>query len=73
MPVPEAAAKPSDILLLVQVYVAPRGLLTKFVAATEAPLQTFRVEGTVTVEGAETVTTTLMLGPLQDPTLGITV
>ena len=47
-PVPEAA-KPTAVLLLVQVKVPPAGVLAKAVAETAPPLQTTIAVGTVTV------------------------
>ncbi len=48
LPLPEAPS-PIAVLLLVQLKVAPEGILVKFVAGTVAPLQTVIFDGTITV------------------------
>lgn len=47
-PIP-LAPKPMEVLLFVQVKVAPGVVLEKTVAGTVAPLQTAKLEGTTTV------------------------
>ena len=54
LPVP-LAAKPMEGSELVQVNVPPAGVLIKFAAGTEAPLQTVMLAGTVAVGKGLTV------------------
>jgi hypothetical protein len=51
------AARPMLVLLLVQVKVAPAGVLVKEAEATVAPVQTETLAGTVTVGATFTTTT----------------
>ncbi len=65
--------RPIALLLLVQVKVAPAGLLVKVLAGTVAPRHTATFGLGTTPADARTTTIKVMGGPAQPPKLGVTV
>jgi len=71
LPLP-LAIRPIPVLLLVQLKVAPDGVLLKVLPGTEAPLQTVLSEGAVATGIGLTVTLTLPAGLVQPETVTVT-